>query len=180
MPTLRFLGFSGSLRARSTNSALLVACARLAPPDVRLELYTQAHALPHFNPDLDTDSPPEAVSALRAQVAAADALLIACPEYARGVPGSFKNLLDWLVGSVDIVGKPVALLNGSARAGHAQRSLAVTLATISALPIREEPYLVPVLGREVSAEEIVADAALAAVLRQVLGDLAAAVAARVT
>jgi len=174
MAALRILAISGSLRARSSNTALLEACARLAPADVRLDLYAEAHALPHFNPDLDTDSPPEAVSALRARVAAADALLIACPEYARGVPGALKNLLDWLVGSVDVVGKPVALLNGSPRATHAQRSLYLTLATISALPIREEPYLAPVLGREVSAELIAAEPALAAVLRQVLTDLAAA------
>jgi len=168
------LGISGSLRARSTNTALLEACARIAPAEVRVALYGQARDLPHFNPDLDGDAPPEVVRALRARVAAAGALLFACPEYARGVPGSLKNLLDWLVGSVDVVGKPVALLNGSPRASHAQRSLALTLATISALPIREEPYLTPVLGRDVSAEQILAEPALVAVLRQALADLAAA------
>ena len=168
------LAISGSLRARSTNTALLEACVQLAPAEVHVALYSEAQDLPHFNPDLDTDTPPPAVRALRAKVAAADALLFACPEYARGVPGSLKNLLDWLVGSVDVVGKPVALLNGSARAGHAQRSLALTLATISALPIREEPYLTPVLGREVRAEQILAEPALVAVLSQMLADLTAA------
>jgi NAD(P)H-dependent FMN reductase len=171
---LVILGICGSLRARSTNSALLEASARLAPAETRVARYDGMQELPHFNPDLDTDSPPEAVRVLRERVAAADALLIACPEYARGVPGSLKNLLDWLVGSVDVVGKPVALLNGSARASHAQRSLALTLATISALPIRDEPYLAPVLGREVSAEQILAEPALVAVLRQAITDLAAA------
>src|SRR5215470_1803516 len=111
---LNILGISGSLRARSSNTALLEACARLAPAPVRVALYRDAQLLPHFNPDLDSESPPPAVGALRARVAAADALLIACPEYARGVPGCLKNLLDWLVGSVDVVGKPVAQLNGSA------------------------------------------------------------------
>jgi NAD(P)H-dependent FMN reductase len=168
------LGISGSLRARSTNTALLEACARLAPAEVRVALYREAEGLPHFNPDLDTDSPPQAVRALRARIAAADALLFACPEYARGVPGSLKNLLDWLVGGVEVVGKPVALLNGSARASHAQRSLALTLATISALPIRDEPYLTPVLGREVNAEQILAEPALVLVLRQALAELSAA------
>jgi len=180
MTPLHILGLSGSLRARSSNGALLAACVRLAPAGMRVELYGELGGLPHFNPDLDGDTPPPAVAALRARVAAADALLVACPEYARGVPGSFKNLLDWLVGGTEIVGKPVALLNGSARASHAQRSLALTLATMSAQPIRAEPYLAPVLGREVSAAQIVAEPALAAVLAAALADLAAAARARVT
>lgn len=123
------------------------ACVQLAPSDVRIKLYDGLATLPHFNPDLDTVFPAPAVVAWRARVAAADALFISSPEYARGVPGSLKNALDWLVGSSDIVDKPVALLNGSPRSTHAQESLAITLRTISAKLIAEQPYLAPVLGK---------------------------------
>jgi chromate reductase, NAD(P)H dehydrogenase (quinone) len=165
------LAISGSLRSGSTNTELLRACVRLAPPDVQIRLHEGLGTLPHFNADLDTDDPPSAVAAWRAQVAAADALLIASPEYARGVPGSLKNALDWLAGSSDIVGKPVALLNGSPRATIAQESLAITLRTISATLVAEHPYVAPVLGRSLQAADIAEDLALSAVLRGLLDDL---------
>jgi NAD(P)H-dependent FMN reductase len=135
--TTAVLAISGSLRAHSSNTELLRACALVAPVDVRVELYQGLATLPHFNADLDTADPPADVAAWRARIATADALLVSSPEYARGVPGTLKNALDWLVGSSDVVGKPVALLNGSPRASHAQASLALTLRTISARLIRE-------------------------------------------
>jgi chromate reductase len=167
----RILAISGSLRAASSNTQLLRACAQLAPAGVQIDLYDGLGTLPHFNAELDTETPPPAVAAFRAQVAAADALIISSPEYARGVPGSLKNALDWLVGSSDVVEKPVALLNGSPRASYSQQSLAITLKTISANLIANEPYLAPVLGKTLQSQEIVDDAALAAVIRQMLADL---------
>lgn len=75
------LAISGSLRAASINSALLRAAVRLAPPDVQIGLLSGAGELPLFNPDLEVSLPP-AVVALHARIVAADALLIASPEYA--------------------------------------------------------------------------------------------------
>ncbi|MFG2717120.1 NADPH-dependent FMN reductase [Streptomyces sp. NPDC048416] len=70
-------------------------------------------ALPHFNPDDDTDPLPAEVVRLRTLIASADALLICTPEYAGDLPGSFKNLLDWTVGGVEISDKPVGWVNAS-------------------------------------------------------------------
>ena len=69
--------------------------------------------LPPFNPDDDIeDKPkPEPVATLRALVDASDALVIAAPEYAHGLPGALKNALDWLVASETFAGKPTALIN---------------------------------------------------------------------
>jgi len=175
---IRILGISGSLRAASSNTRLLQACAELAPQGVTVELYDALAALPHFNADLDTETPPSEVVALRAQVGAADALVVCSPEYARGVPGSLKNALDWLVGSTHIVEKPVVLLSGSPRASYSQQSLALTLRTISANLLTDTPYLAPVLGKVIEVRDIVADAALAGVLRQMLTDLSEFVRAR--
>jgi chromate reductase, NAD(P)H dehydrogenase (quinone) len=166
--TLEILALCGSLRQRSSNSELLQACALLAPPDLRLEFYRGLTTLPYFNADLDGASPPPPVAAWRAQVARADALLISSPEYARGVPGVLKNALDWLVGGSEVVGKPVALLNGSPRSRHAQDSLTLTLQTISARPVSPQAFLAPVLGRTLAAADIAADGALSAVLRAAL------------
>jgi NAD(P)H-dependent FMN reductase len=86
---MRLLAISGSLRAVSTNTALLQAAMLLAPEGVEIELYDGLARLPHFNPDLDVEPVPPEVSAWREKIRQADGLLISSPEYARGIPGSF-------------------------------------------------------------------------------------------
>lgn len=127
MDLVRILAISGSLRAMSSNSALLRTAAAVAPPGVEITQYEGLARLPHFNPDDDLGDPPEPVLELRAQVGAADALLFCVPEYAHGMPGSLKNALDWLVSSIELPGKHVALLNASPMATHAQAALRETL-----------------------------------------------------
>jgi chromate reductase len=134
---MRILAISGSLRSTSSNTAVLRAARTLAPPSVDIILYESPGALPHFNPDLDGDKPPQSVLELRSEVGRADGLLISSPEYAHGVPGCLKNALDWLVASVEFPGKAVALLNTSPRATHAQAQLTEILTTMSARLIPE-------------------------------------------
>ena len=102
---IRLLAICGSLRAVSTNAALLQAAALLVPECMVIEHYDGLSRLPHFNPDLDVDPPPPPVRDLREAIRRADGLIVSSPEYARGVPGSLKNALDWLVSS-DVVGSP--------------------------------------------------------------------------
>lgn len=128
------VAISGSLRAGSSNAALLRAAASVAPEGVQVVFYEGMGDLPYFNPDLDTEgsTPPEAVRQLRGLLIAADAILISSPEYAHGVPGSFKNLLDWLVSTGELVGKPVALLNAAPAGGeYAQNAILETLRTMN-------------------------------------------------
>jgi NAD(P)H-dependent FMN reductase len=115
----RILAISGSLRAESMNTAVLRAASDIAPTDVEVVLYDGIAALPHFNPDDDTaERLPAAANALRSEVHAADALMFSVPEYAGALPGSCKNLLDWLIGDDQpgsIYTKPVGWLNPSTR-----------------------------------------------------------------
>ncbi len=128
---MKILAISGSLRAASINSALLRAAARLAPPGVQVAIFQGVGELALFNPDLESEIPP-LVAALRDEVAAADALLIASPEYAHGVSGAIKNLLDWLVSDERFSHKLVAVFNASPRALHADAALRETLAMTEA------------------------------------------------
>jgi NAD(P)H-dependent FMN reductase len=172
---MRILSLSGSLRRASTNTAVLEALARLAPADVEIVIYRELAALPHFNPDDDGDAPPQAVVALRNLVGASDGLLIAAPEYAHGLPGALKNALDWLVASVEFPGKPVALLNTAPRASHAQAALREILTTMSARLNCEAFASLPLTGRQIDAAGIVADPALAGLLRAGLARFSEAV-----
>jgi chromate reductase len=121
--------------------------------------------LPLFNPDDDDGAPPAIVASLREMVRSSDGLIFAAPEYAHGVPGAFKNALDWLVSSDAFPGKPVMLVNTAPRAFHAQASLRETLATMSARLIPDAFVALPLTGEKVEAKEIAANARFTAALR---------------
>lgn len=168
--SIRILAISGSLRARSLNSALLRAARRLAPEPATITTYTEVGRLPLFNPDLE-DSAPPVVRRLWDAVAAADGLLIASPEYAHGVTGAMKNVLDWLVGLPAFYGKPVAVLNASPRARHADAALRETLRTMSATIVEEASIAIPILGSGLDEQGMVASPEVAAALRVVVQSL---------
>lgn len=164
----------GSLRRVSSNRAALEAAQPLAPATLELVLYDGLGSLPLFNPDDEADAVPASVQVLREAVGRADALLIACPEYAHGVPGAFKNLLDWLVGSLEFPGKPVLLLNTAARGSyHAQEALAEILRTMSAELLTTQALPVALPGAGCTAEQVLGNPERCAELRAALACLAA-------
>lgn len=165
---LRVLALSGSLRAASSNTTLLRAAAQIAPPEMRVELYEKIGELPHFNFDLDGEAAPPQVRDFRAHLRAADAILICCPEYAHGVPGSFKNALDWIVSSGELMEKPVALLNASPSSFHAHDALHETLSVMMASIF---PRRIPLSGNKLSQDEMLHNSETAAALREVLDAL---------
>jgi chromate reductase len=165
---MRILAISGSLRAASSNGAVLQAATRLAPAGVEVVHYKGLGDLPHFNPDLDTDDPPEVVRALRYEIGRCDGLLICSPEYAHGVAGSMKNALDWLVSSVEFPEKWVALINTSQRAVHGDAQLREILTTMSARLIERASIILPLWGRNLDATGIISDPALSEQLRTAL------------
>lgn len=172
---MNFLAVSGSLRAASTNAAALSAAARLVPPGVALTVWTGLRDLPHFDPDIESGGLPQAVAALRAAVGAADGLVLSTPEYARAMPGSFKNALDWLVGGSEFPDKPVMLINCSPRASAAQDQLRLVVATMSGRLVPEAEVVLPLIGRSVDAAAILADPALSAPLAAGLAAFAGAI-----
>jgi NAD(P)H-dependent FMN reductase len=128
---MKIIAICGSLRAQSSNLALLRAATKIA---AEVQIYEGLANLPHFNPDDDAEGamPPPLVAELRAMLAEADGILISSPEYAHGVPGSLKNALDWLVSDGALVDKPVAVINASPVGGEfARDSLVETLRTMN-------------------------------------------------
>jgi chromate reductase len=170
---MNILAISGSLRTGSSNTAVLRAAARLAPPGVDIVLFDGIADLPFFNPDLDGDRLPGAVAAFRTLIGNADGILISSPEYARGVAGVMKNALDWLVASFEFPNKPVALINTSPRATHAQAALTLTLETMSARLVRDAFVTLPLLGGANDEDSISADSDLAEPLRDAIARFAA-------
>lgn len=163
------LTISGSLRAGSSNTAALEAIALLAPPGVTVRRYGELDALPAFNPDLESSALPRPVARLRALIGQADAIVISSPEYARGMAGALKNMLDWLVGALEFPHKPVALVTTSQRAEYAPEQLKLVLTTMSARIVEPACITLPMLGQTLTAEQIAADSELAGPLRAVIG-----------
>jgi NAD(P)H-dependent FMN reductase len=171
---MRVVAISGSLRAGSSNSAMLLAAASVAPKGLDIVVYEGIGALPHFNPDLDGEgaTAPGPVAAFRALLASAEGVVISSPEYAHGVPGSLKNALDWIVSSGEFMGKPTVLINASPAGGkHAQASLVETLQTMDANVLVEASLLNPFVKRRLGVDGVL-DADVAEALHGCLAALA--------
>jgi chromate reductase len=113
---MRVLGISGSLRRESHNTRLLRVAAELAPQHAELELFEGLRDVPPYNEDDDGDLAPEGARRLREAIAAADAVLIATPEYNSSIPGQLKNALDWASRPFPdnvLRNKPVAVIGAS-------------------------------------------------------------------
>lgn len=115
---MKILAVSGSLRQHSLNTALLRAAQSLDIPGIAIEVVT-LHGIPLYDGDLEErEGIPPAVAALKEKIAACDGLLLSTPEYNNGIPGVFKNAIDWLSrppadsGRV-FGGRPVAVIGAS-------------------------------------------------------------------
>ena len=169
---MRILALSGSLRAASSNlSALKTAAACHAGVTV----YDGLADIPPFNPDHDIDPPPPAVAKFRAALAAADGLVISTPEYAHGLPGAFKNALDWIVSSGEFTDKPVLLINASASGGEfAQPQLVEILTVMGARVLTDATVTVPSLRKDLDADGNLRDGDLLQTLKTAMAALAQA------
>jgi chromate reductase len=172
---MRILGISGSLRAGSHNSRLLAAAARLLPEDVEYVLFDGLKELPPFDED-DEHDPGDAVEHLRAEIAAADGLLFATPEYNSSIPGQLKNAVDWAsrpFGEAVMRNKNAAVIGASTSmfgAAWAQAELRKTLAAAGARVVdRELP--VSYAEEQFDADGRLVESELEAILEEIIGEL---------
>lgn len=131
---IRIVALEGSLKAGSSNAALLRAAQAVAPDGLAIDVPVSLRDVPALDPDLDAcdGSAPEPVERLRAAMRGADGLLIASPEYAHSMPGTLKNALDWLVPSGELAGLPVALVSASTTMTGGLRAQMALLQTLLA------------------------------------------------
>ncbi len=173
----RILLVSGSTRGGSGNTAALRTMRAIAARPVTAVLYEGLASLPAFNPDDDREPLPPAASALRQEIAKADAVVFCTPEYAGTLPGSFKNLLDWTVGGGEMYGKPVAWINVAAagRGAGAEESLASVLGYVGAAVIEKACRRITLPRQAVSPDGLVSDPGFRAEAARVLDDIVSAV-----
>jgi chromate reductase len=125
---LRVLGFAGSLRRNSFNRGLIRAALQVAPEGMAIETFDLA-PIPLYNADVEEKGLPPPVAEFKEKIRAADALLIATPEYNYSVPGLLKNAIDWAsrpANQSPLQKKPAALMGASGgQMGTARAQLAL-------------------------------------------------------
>jgi NAD(P)H-dependent FMN reductase len=167
---MNLLTVCGSLRAGSASAEALAAAALLAAGwEVRAR--RPLDELPFFHPDLEAAAPPEAALAWRREIAWSQAILVSTPEYAHGVPGVLKNALDWLVGGVEIVGKPVGIFNATPPATYAGASLRETLRVMGAVVVEPASIDLALRGSRLDAAAIAEEPRFAMPIRAALAAL---------
>ncbi len=172
---MRILGISGSLRRGSHNRRLLRAAGALLPPGVELVEWDGLADIPAFCEDLE-DALPEAVQEFFAAVEDADALLIATPEYNASLPGALKNAIDWASRPFPenvLRHKPCLVIGASTGlfgAVWAQAEVRKTLKA-SGAEVLDEELPVGMADMAFTADDTLADPALAERLAEMLGEL---------
>ena len=158
---ISIFGFAGSLRKGSYNRALLRAAVDLVPTGARLETFDLA-GIPPFNQDLE-GQPPQGVKTFKEKIKAADAILIATPEYNYSIPGVLKNAIDWAsrpYGDNAFDGKPVAIMGasiGMTGTARAQYHLRQSFVWLNMFPVNQPEVMVPFAPNNISEQGEVTD-----------------------
>ncbi|MBE5320278.1 NAD(P)H-dependent oxidoreductase [Pedobacter sp. MR2016-19] len=166
----KILAISGSTKAVSTNALYITAISRLLSKEFEVINFSSIAVIPHFNPDLDQENPPQAVEALRSTIKKADGIIISTPEYAMGLPGSLKNLLDWTVSSASFSGKPVLALVASTQGEKAYQSIIDILTVIEA---RVSPQLISFAKAKINNEGEITHKETLTALKSTIGSFVA-------
>ncbi|GHN01046.1 NAD(P)H dehydrogenase (quinone) [Cytophagales bacterium WSM2-2] len=157
MTKKKIIAISGSTRQSSSNLNLINAIIDLTKDKFEISVFNRIDELPHFNPDLDNETPPEAVKSFRKQLKDADGILICTPEYAMGVPGTLKNAIDWTVSSCEFSHKPVALITASSQGENGHASLLKTLKIIESNITDETQLVISYVKTKVSRDNKITD-----------------------
>jgi len=173
---MRVLGISGSLRKGSYNTALLRAAVGLMPDGATLEAES-IKGIPLYDGDLEAaQGIPPAVQALKDKIVAADGLLLVTPEYNNGIPGVFKNAIDWLSRPAaeipQVFGDRAVALVGASPGGFgtilSQNAWLPVLRTLGTRPWFGAKLMVSRANKAFDADGVLVDDAMRMLLRDYL------------
>lgn len=176
------VGISGSLRRHSYNAGLLRAAAEVMPAGVTLTIVSIA-GVPLYDADVETRRIPAAVSAIKDAIAACDGVLLATPEYNNGIPGVFKNAIDWCSRPAEDIGRvfegrPFAVI-GASPGGFgtilSQDAWLPVLRTLRARLWTGGRLMIPAAGKAFTEEGDLTDATVKAKLKNYLDGFVASI-----
>jgi chromate reductase, NAD(P)H dehydrogenase (quinone) len=130
--TIKVFAITGSTRKNSSNYKILKFISENIRAEFEIEIFEDLASIPHFNPDLDTESPPKEVQEFRDKIMQADGVLICTPEYVFSLPGSLKNALEWCVSTIVFSDKKTGLITASASGEMGHEQLTLIMKTLEA------------------------------------------------
>jgi chromate reductase len=174
--TLNVLGISGSLRKASYNTAALRAAQGLAPEGMSIEVASIAE-IPLYDADVQAVGFPAPVIALGERIRAADAVLLASPEYNYSTSGVLKNAIDWLsrLPEQPFIGKPVGMIGASMSilgAARAQYHLRQSFVFLDALPLNKPEVFIALAQTKFDTDGRLTDETTRGFIRALLEALA--------
>lgn len=128
----KIFAITGSTRKNSSNFKILKFISENINSQFEVEIFEDLEEIPHFNPDLDNEFPPEKVISFRNKIVQADGILICTPEYVFSLPGSLKNALEWCVSTTIFSNKKAGLITASASGEMAHEQLLLIMKTLEA------------------------------------------------
>jgi NAD(P)H-dependent FMN reductase len=155
--TKKIFAISGSTRSNSSNLKILKQIAELSKDLFELKIFEGLAEIPHFNPDLDTENPPQQVTNFRNEIQKADGVIICTPEYVFSLPGSLKNALEWCVSTTIFSKKKVGLITASASGEKGHEELLLIMKTIEANFNEETSLLIQGARGKVNTEGTIVD-----------------------
>jgi NAD(P)H-dependent FMN reductase len=120
----------GSASQNSSNQKLVDVVIRLAKDQFNFTILNDLKTLPHFDPQLSNDNPPQAIMEFRDRVAAADGILICTPEYIFSIPSGLKNAIEWCVSTTVFSDKPLGIITASADGQMGHKELQLIMKTV--------------------------------------------------
>lgn len=132
MRKTKIVAITGSTRKNSNNYKILKYLSENIKTEFEIEIFEDLDKIPHFNPDLDTDNPPENVTSFRNKISQADGVIICTPEYVFSLPGSLKNALEWCVSTTVFSNKKTGLITASASGEMGHEQLLLIMKTLEA------------------------------------------------
>lgn len=132
MKAIKIFAITGSTRKNSSNFKILKYISEHIKPNFEVEIFEDLDRIPHFNPDLDTENPPEEINLLRSKIIGADGIIICTPEYVFSLPGSLKNVLEWCVSTTIFSNKKAGLITASASGEMGHEQLLLIMKTLEA------------------------------------------------
>lgn len=155
----------GSASTDSVNEKIIAYVSRQLPDNFEVIIYRDLKQLPHFDPALSADSPPERVTSVREQIEGADGLLICTPEYVFSLPAGLKNLVEWCVATTVFSDKPTGLITASSAGEKAHEQLLVIMETVTARFTTSTALLISGVKGKISAGGSVTDRGTAEALK---------------
>ena len=147
----------GSASRHSSNHKLVDFFVQQTKADFEVTIANDLKTLPHFDPELSTDNPPDEIIAFRKQIEQADAVLISTPEYVFSIPSGLKNAIEWCIATTIFTDKPVGIITASAHGQKGHDELQLIMNTVMAQLTAETTLLIQGVKGKVSNDGRVTD-----------------------